>query len=39
MPELWHINPYLAVFVFALLSFALFYAVDRMGLQRKQKKD
>jgi hypothetical protein len=37
LPELWHINAYLAVFVFALLSFALFYAIDRMGLQRKQK--
>jgi uncharacterized protein len=39
MPELWHINSYLAVFVFALLSFALFYAVDRLGFHRKEKKD
>ena len=37
LPELWHINPYLAVFVFALLSLALFYLIDRMGWQRKQK--
>jgi len=37
LPDLWHINPYLAVFVFALMALALFYAIDRMGLHRKEK--
>jgi uncharacterized protein len=36
LPELWNINSYLAIFVFALLSVALFYMIDRMGLQRKK---
>jgi hypothetical protein len=39
LPDLWHINPYLAVFVFALMALALFYMIDRMGLQRKSKKN
>jgi uncharacterized membrane protein YedE/YeeE len=38
IPDLWHINPYLAVFVFALMALALFYAIDRLGWQRKNKK-
>ncbi len=38
IPDLWNINPYLAVFIFALLALALFYAIDRMGLQRKGKE-
>jgi hypothetical protein len=38
LPDLWHLNPYLAVVVFALLALALFYMIDRMGLQRKAKK-
>ncbi|HEX7541400.1 MAG TPA: DUF6691 family protein [Anaerolineales bacterium] len=37
--DLWHINPYLAVFVFALMALALFYLIDRMGMHRKEKKD
>ena len=37
LPELWHINHYLAVFVFTLMALALFYAIDRMGWQRKKK--
>jgi hypothetical protein len=36
-PELWGVNAYLAIFVFTLLALALFYAIDRLGLQRKQK--
>ncbi len=38
LPDLWHINPFLAVGVFALMALALFYAIDRMGLHRKEKK-
>jgi hypothetical protein len=37
MPQLWNINPYLAVLVFTILALVLFYLIDRMGLQRKQK--
>jgi hypothetical protein len=35
LPDLWNLNPYLTVFVFALISLLLFYLIDRMGLQRK----
>ena len=38
LPDLWHINVYLAVLVFALIALALFYAIDRMGLHRNEKK-
>jgi|WetSurMetagenome_2_1015567.scaffolds.fasta_scaffold184976_1 uncharacterized protein len=38
LPDLWHISPYLAIFVFALMALALFYLIDRMGLHRKEKK-
>jgi membrane protein implicated in regulation of membrane protease activity len=35
LPDLWNLNPYLTVFVFALISLLLFYLIDRMGLKRK----
>jgi len=38
IPDLWKINPYLAVFVFALMALVLFYLIDRMGMHRKEKK-
>lgn len=38
IPDLWHISPYLAVFVFALMALVLFYLIDRMGMHRKEKK-
>jgi hypothetical protein len=38
LPDLLHIDPYLAVFVFTLIAVALFYAIDRMGLHRNEKK-
>ena len=38
LPELWHINHYLFVFFFTLMALALFYAIDRLGLHRKEKK-
>ncbi len=38
IPDLWHINPILTVLVFALMALALFYAIDRMGLHRGEKK-
>jgi len=37
MPDLWNINPYLTVVVFSLMSLLLFYLIDRVGWQRKDK--
>ncbi|HLE30730.1 MAG TPA: hypothetical protein VI793_21580 [Anaerolineales bacterium] len=37
MPDLWNLNPYLFIFLFALISLLLFYAIDRGGLYRKDK--
>jgi uncharacterized protein len=39
IPDLWNVNAILVVFVFALMALILFYLIDRMGLQRKQKAD
>jgi len=37
MPDLWNLNPYLVVGLFAMIAFLLFYLIDRAGLQRKEK--
>jgi len=37
MPELWNISPFLTVLAFSLLSLILFYLIDRVGMQRKEK--
>jgi membrane protein implicated in regulation of membrane protease activity len=37
LPELWDLNPYLVVILFALISLLLFYLIDRAGMQRKDK--
>lgn len=37
MPELWNIDPYLSVLAIALMALLLFYAIDRMGMQRKSE--
>jgi hypothetical protein len=37
IPDLWNLNPYLVVALFTLISLLLFYAIDRAGLQRKDK--
>jgi hypothetical protein len=39
IPDAWNINPYLTVLVFSLMSLLLFYLIDRMGMQRKEKED
>ena len=36
MPDLWNLNPYLFVLLFALISVFLFYLIDRSGLYRKK---
>ncbi len=37
LPDLWHLDPFLTVMTFALMSFLLFYLIDRAGWQRKEK--
>jgi uncharacterized membrane protein YedE/YeeE len=37
MPDLWNLNPYLFVTVFALMAGLLFYLIDRAGMFRKDK--
>jgi uncharacterized membrane protein len=37
LPDLWKINPYLTVLAFSLMALLLFYFIDRMGMQRKEK--
>ncbi len=37
MPDLWNLNPYLFIFLFALITLLLFYLIDRAGMQRKDK--
>jgi cytochrome b subunit of formate dehydrogenase len=36
IPDLWNLNPYLVVLLFALISVLLFYMIDRGGLFRKK---
>ena len=36
MPDLWNLNPYLFVLLFALITVFLFYLIDRAGMQRKE---
>jgi hypothetical protein len=38
IPDLWNIDPYLTVLLFALMCLFLFYLIDRAGLQRKEKE-
>lgn len=37
IPDLWNLNPYLTVFAFSLMALLLFYLIDWMGMQRKEK--
>ena len=37
LPDLLNINPFLVVFLFALIVLFLFYLIERAGLQRKEK--
>ena len=37
LPDLLHIDPYLTIFLFALIVLFLFYLIERAGLQRKEK--
>jgi hypothetical protein len=37
IPELWNVNPFLFILAFSLISLLLFYLIDRVGWQRKEK--
>jgi hypothetical protein len=39
MPDLWNLNPYLFVLLFALITLFLFYLIDRSGLYRKKETE
>ena len=39
IPDLWNLSPYLTVAVFTVMTLLLFYAIDRMGLHRGDKKN
>jgi hypothetical protein len=36
MPDLWKINPFLMVVLFAEITLVLFYLIDRVGMFRKK---
>jgi hypothetical protein len=38
IPGLWNLDPYLTVLAFALMALLLFYLIDRMGMQRGERK-
>jgi uncharacterized protein len=38
MPDLWNLNPFLFILTFGLMSLLLFYLIDRVGWQRKEKE-
>lgn len=37
MPDLWNISPFLTILAFSLISLLLFYLIERVGWQRKEK--
>jgi hypothetical protein len=37
IPDLWHVNPFLFIVLFTLISLLLFYLIDRAGMHRKEK--
>jgi hypothetical protein len=38
IPDLWNLSPFLTVLTFALMALLLFYLIDRVGWQRKEKE-
>jgi len=36
IPDLWNLNPYLTVLLFAMMAVLLFYLIDRAGLIRNK---
>ena len=38
IPELWNVSPFLFILMFSLMSLLLFYLIDRVGWQRKERE-
>jgi hypothetical protein len=38
MPDLWNLDPFLFILMFALMSLLLFYLIERVGWQRKSSE-
>ena len=38
IPELWNVSPFLFILLFSLISLMLFYLIDRVGWQRKERE-
>jgi hypothetical protein len=38
IPDLWNVSPFLFVLTFALMALLLFYLIDRVGWQRKERE-
>jgi hypothetical protein len=38
IPSLWNVIPFLFILMFSLMALLLFYLIDRVGWQRKEKK-
>jgi hypothetical protein len=39
LPDLWNVDPFLFITLFALISFLLFYLIDRAGMKRTEKSE
>ncbi len=37
IPDLWNVSPFLFILMFSLMALLLFYLIDRVGWQRKEK--
>jgi hypothetical protein len=37
IPDLWNVSPFLFVLTFTLMALLLFYMIDRVGWQRKER--
>jgi hypothetical protein len=37
IPEAWNVSPFLFILMFSLMALLLFYMIDRVGWQRKEK--
>jgi hypothetical protein len=38
IPDLWNVSPFLFILTFALMALLLFYLIDRVGWQRKERE-
>lgn len=39
IPDLWNVDPFLFITLFALISLLLFYLIDRAGMKRAEKSE